>query len=63
MQAHHQDNRLRVIDMRDRRDYADAHIPGAVNLPVGAIVTTVNSIAFKFDEPGSLEEATRAKSP
>jgi len=40
---------LRVVDMRASADYAQAHVPGAFNVPVGDIVSVVNSIPFEFD--------------
>ena len=29
----------RVVDVRSRREFADGHVPGAVNIPVGEIAT------------------------
>lgn len=40
---------LRLIDMRSGDAYAQAHIPGAVNVPVGAIASTVDDIPLEFD--------------
>lgn len=40
---------LRIVDMRAAGDYRQAHVPGAVNVPVSDIVSTVNSIPFEFD--------------
>jgi thiosulfate/3-mercaptopyruvate sulfurtransferase len=44
------DESLRIIDMRDRRAYREGHIPGAVNVPVTAIASTINGISLEFDE-------------
>lgn len=46
---HIPDENLRIIDMRDSHDYAGEHIPGAVNVPIGAITSSVNDIPFEFD--------------
>jgi thiosulfate/3-mercaptopyruvate sulfurtransferase len=43
------DPALRIIDMRSPDDYADGHIPGAVNVPVSEISSTVNDIPLEFD--------------
>ncbi len=40
---------LLVIDMRAPDNYAQAHIPGAVNVPVGDITSTVDDVPFEFD--------------
>ena len=40
---------LRIIDMRPPDAYAQGHIPGAVNVPVGTIASTVNGIPLEFD--------------
>ena len=40
---------LRIIDMRAPDAYAQGHIPGAVNIPVGAIASTVDGIPLEFD--------------
>jgi len=40
---------LLVIDMRPAERYAQAHIPGAVNVPVGDITSTVEGLPFEFD--------------
>lgn len=41
---------LRIIDMRIPEAYSHGHIPGAVNIPVGAITSTNNGIPFEFDQ-------------
>lgn len=51
---------LRIVDMRGAGDYAAGHVPGAVNIPVGQIASTVNGIPFEFDQgkvQGSLDGA------
>ncbi len=47
--AHSDDAAVRVIDMRAPAAYKTGHIPGAVNLPVAAIISTVNGVPFEFD--------------
>jgi thiosulfate/3-mercaptopyruvate sulfurtransferase len=42
---------LHIIDLRNENEYNASHIPGAVNVPVESIVTTVNDIPFMLDEP------------
>jgi len=44
-----EDAHLLVIDMRAPDRYAQAHVPGAVNVPVGAITSTVDGVPFEFD--------------
>jgi thiosulfate/3-mercaptopyruvate sulfurtransferase len=41
---------IRIIDMRQPDDYAEAHIPGAVNVPVQAIASTIDGIPLEFDQ-------------
>lgn len=41
---------IRIIDMRDPDVYAEAHIPGAVNVPVDAIASTIDGIPLEFDQ-------------
>ncbi len=43
------DAQVRIIDMRDPGAYGQGHVPGAVNVPVGEVATTVNGIPFEFD--------------
>ncbi len=38
-----------VVDMREQGRFMEAHVPGAVNLPVAAIVTTVDGVPFELD--------------
>lgn len=40
---------LLVIDMRAPEQYAQTRIPGAVNVPVGDITSTVDGVPFEFD--------------
>lgn len=40
---------LRIIDMRSAGDYASAHIPGAVNVSVGDVTTSVDGIPFEVE--------------
>jgi thiosulfate/3-mercaptopyruvate sulfurtransferase len=47
--AHLHDPNLRIIDMRSSAAYAQAHVPGAVNVPVEDIAPTVNGIPFEFE--------------
>jgi thiosulfate/3-mercaptopyruvate sulfurtransferase len=46
---HRDDPGVRVIDMRAPDAYAQAHVPGAVNIPVGDIASTINGIPLEFD--------------
>lgn len=46
---HTTDPAVRIIDMRSADHYAAGHVPGAVNVPVGDIVSTVNGVPFEFD--------------
>jgi thiosulfate/3-mercaptopyruvate sulfurtransferase len=46
---HLDDPTLRIIDMRNASDYASAHIPGAVNVPLSDITSTINGIPLEFD--------------
>lgn len=41
---------VRIIDIREPAAYAEAHIPGAVNVPVQAVTSTIDSVPFEFDE-------------
>lgn len=43
------DPRVLVIDMREPTSFIEAHVPGAVNLPVGAITATVDRVPFELD--------------
>lgn len=43
---------LRIIDMRSSEAYLQGHIPGAVNITIGAIASTINNIPFEFDLQG-----------
>lgn len=47
--AHSDDPAVRIIDMREPAAYKAGHIPGAVNLPIEAIIGTVNGVPFEFD--------------
>lgn len=53
---HLDDPTVRIIDMRDAGDYEEGHIPGAVNVPVADIASTVNGIPLELD----LEEVQEA---
>jgi thiosulfate/3-mercaptopyruvate sulfurtransferase len=44
------DPSVRVVDMRSSEAYQGAHIPGAVNVPVGDITSTINGVPFEFDQ-------------
>ena len=41
---------VRIIDIREPADYAEAHIPGAVSVPLNAITETIDDIPLEFDE-------------
>ncbi len=47
--GHVADSFVRIIDMREPAAYNAGHIPGAVNLPIEAIISTVNGVPFEFD--------------
>jgi thiosulfate/3-mercaptopyruvate sulfurtransferase len=40
---------VRIIDMRAPAAYAEGHIPGAVNIPVADIASSVDGIPLEFD--------------
>lgn len=46
---------LRIVDMRSSGAYREGHIPGAVNVPVGDISSTINEIPLEFDQ-GEMQE-------
>lgn len=46
---HLNDPRVRIVDMRAPDVYQENHVPGAVNIPVGAIASTINDIPLEFD--------------
>lgn len=52
---------VRIIDMREPAAYAEAHIPGAVNVPVQAIASTIDGIPLEFDR-AEVEDALAAAS-
>jgi thiosulfate/3-mercaptopyruvate sulfurtransferase len=41
---------LRIVDMRPSDAYREAHVPGAVNVTVGEISSTINDIPLEFDQ-------------
>lgn len=41
---------IRILDVRGKVDYQSGHIPGAVNIPVSEISSTLNSIPNVFDQ-------------
>lgn len=43
------DPTVRIIDVRPADTYVAGHVPGAVNVPVGEIASTINGIPFEFD--------------
>lgn len=43
------DPEVRIIDIRAPEAYTEAHVPGAVNIPVEAIASTINDIPLEFD--------------
>jgi thiosulfate/3-mercaptopyruvate sulfurtransferase len=40
---------LRILDVRDTQSYNQAHIPGAVHMPLADISSTINNIPLEFD--------------
>jgi thiosulfate/3-mercaptopyruvate sulfurtransferase len=58
--AHLEDPRVRIVDVRSAEGYATSHIPGAVNIAVDDIASTINDIPIEFDGvkvAGALEGA------
>ncbi len=51
---------LRVVDMRSADAYARGHVPGAVNVPVGQIASTVDGIPLEFDHDKVQDTLNRA---
>jgi len=49
-----------VVDVRDPEEYTEAHIPGAVNLPVDAFLIAVDSVPFHMPEFDTLVERISA---
>jgi 3-mercaptopyruvate sulfurtransferase SseA/glucose/arabinose dehydrogenase len=54
------DPAVRIIDMRAPDAYASGHIPGAINLPVSELVSTVDSIPFSFNQDRVQQALNRA---
>jgi thiosulfate/3-mercaptopyruvate sulfurtransferase len=46
---HLEDSHVRIIDMRAPADYAIEHVPGAVNVPLGDIASTIDNIPLQYD--------------
>src|SRR5690606_33719012 len=46
---------LLVVDARDPARHEEAHVPGAVSVPVDAVVTTVDGVPFELDEDGVVD--------
>lgn len=46
---HLEDEDIRILDIRSPDAYAAGHIPGAVNVPVEDIASTINDIPLEFD--------------
>ncbi len=44
------DSTIHIIDMRSADAYAESHIPGAVNVPLADIASTINTIPLEFDQ-------------
>lgn len=40
---------IRIVDVRSASDYDSGHVPGAVNIPVGEISSTINGVPLEFD--------------
>ncbi len=51
--SHLGDEGLLVVDARAPAAYGDAHVPGAVNVPVQAVVTSVDGVPFELDLEGA----------
>lgn len=52
LDAHLEDDGLRVIDIRSSDAYAAGHMPGSVNIPVAQIASTIDNIPLEFDSDG-----------
>ena len=50
---------LLLIDMQSPEQYRQAHIPGAVNVPVGDVTSTVDGVPFEFDSEKVQEALNR----
>jgi thiosulfate/3-mercaptopyruvate sulfurtransferase len=50
---------LLIIDMQPPGQYAQAHIPGAVNVPGGDITSTVDGVPFEYDSEKVQETLNR----
>ena len=46
---------LLVVDARDPARHEEAHVPGAVSVPVDAVVTTVDGVPFELDLDGAVD--------
>ncbi|NLG99365.1 MAG: sulfurtransferase [Chloroflexi bacterium] len=55
-----EDPRIRILDARSGSAYAQGHIPGAVNIPLNAIIAEVDGIAFEFDQDKVQEALNQA---
>ncbi len=40
---------IRIIDMRPPDAFAEGHIPGAVNIPIEAVTSTIDGVPLEFD--------------
>jgi thiosulfate/3-mercaptopyruvate sulfurtransferase len=54
------DSGIRILDIRPEAEYLQGHIPGAVNIPVEDIVSSVGGVPFIFDEQSVQEALNRA---
>lgn len=55
-----EDPRIRILDARSGSAYDEGHIPGAVNIPLSAIIAEVDGIAFEFDQDRVQEALNRS---
>lgn len=54
------DNRsLRIIDLRSREAYAEAHIPGAIRVAITEITSNIDGVPLEFDLPEVQETLNR----
>ncbi|RMF88071.1 MAG: sulfurtransferase [Nitrospinota bacterium] len=60
LHARLEEPRLRIIDVRSQDAYAQGHIPGAVNLPIGQITVTRNGIPGMLAPQEVVEESLGA---
>ncbi len=59
LEEHLGDPMVRIIDMRAAEAYTQGHVPGAVNVPVETIASTIDGVSMEFD-PTEVQAALNA---